>query len=159
MPWYAVYTKPRCEKKVVKLLNNINIENYCPMQTQIRQWADRKKEVEVPLLPSYVFVKIPSEDQTNVRMVDGVVNFVYWLGKTALIKEKEIEQLKNFVGKYTNIVIYELKNEIGGEIVISSGPFEGKKATIKAIKKNAIELFLESLGIRLVVEKTSSKAI
>ena len=49
MPWYALYTQPRQEKKVVSRLEQLGIEVYCPLLIQVRQWSDRKKKVEVPL--------------------------------------------------------------------------------------------------------------
>src|SRR5687767_5047441 len=98
--WYAVYTKPRREKKVDKLLNEKGMESYCPLQKIQRQWSDRKKIVEEPLFKSYVFVRISDEQQTELRMVNGVVNFVYWMGKPAIIKDKEIEIIKKFLNEY-----------------------------------------------------------
>ena len=58
MPWYVLYTKPRQEKKVADGLIAIGIAAYCPLVTTIKQWSDRKKKVEVPLINSYVFVNI-----------------------------------------------------------------------------------------------------
>jgi transcription antitermination factor NusG len=95
--WYAVYTRPRWEKKVNTLLLQKGIEAYCPLNKVRRKWSDRIKTVEEPLFKSYVFVKIKDEDRTNVRMTNGVVNFVYWNGKPAIIKEKEIQTIKRFL--------------------------------------------------------------
>ena len=58
MPWYVLYTKPRQEKKVTDSLNAIGVEAYCPLVTVIKQWSDRKKKVQIPLINSYVFVNI-----------------------------------------------------------------------------------------------------
>ena len=77
--WYAVYTKPRWEKKVFERLQNEQMEAYCPQNRVRKQWSDRIKWVEEPLFKSYVFVKVAEEEMTRVRMVNGVVNFVYWL--------------------------------------------------------------------------------
>jgi transcription antitermination factor NusG len=153
MPWYAIYTRPRWEKKVVKLLIEQNIDNYCPMKIEIKQWKNRKAKVELPLISSYVFVNITDNEITKVKMVDGVINFVYFERNMAIIRDKEIELLKEFNKKYTGVVLESLKDIIGEKIVITAGPFEGKKGIISSINKNTIELVLESLGVRLVVEK------
>ena len=79
--WYAIYTRPRWEKKVNHLLQGKGIESYCPLNKVRRKWSDRIKTIEEPLFKSYVFVKIDEEARTNVRMTDGVINFVYWNGK------------------------------------------------------------------------------
>ncbi len=74
--WYAVYTRPRWEKKVYNLLLERKMEAYCPMNKVRKQWSDRVKWVEEPLFKSYVFVKVAEEELTTVRMVNGIVNFV-----------------------------------------------------------------------------------
>ena len=76
------------------------LESYCPLNKVRKQWSDRIKLVEEPLFKSYVFVHVPEEDQTRVRMVDGVLNYVYWQGKPAVIKEKEIEDIRRFLNEY-----------------------------------------------------------
>jgi transcription antitermination factor NusG len=154
MPWYALYTKPRWEKKLSKCLTEKQIENYCPMQMVVKQWADRKKKVEIPLIPSYIFINIESTEIKKVKIIDGVLNFVYWLGEIAVIKDKEIIQLKKFNEKYKEgILIESIKREKDDIITITSGPFKDKKARVISVKKNSIELLLEGLGVRLFVEK------
>jgi len=66
MTWYALYTKPKNEKKVTEQLQKSGIEVYCPMVTQIKQWSDRKKKTETPLIPSYVFVNIEEKNRNDV---------------------------------------------------------------------------------------------
>src|SRR5215211_2634080 len=92
--WYAVYTKPRWEKKVADLLTRKQIENYCPLNKVKRQWSDRKKIVMEPLFQSYVFVRVPKNMLTMVRETSGVLNFVYWLQKPAIIRDEEIDLIK-----------------------------------------------------------------
>src|SRR5882672_9281224 len=92
--WYAVYTRPKWEKKVAELLNRKNIDNYCPLQKSIRQWSDRKKTIFEPLFNSYVFVNVSETDHLRVKETDGILNFVYWLGKPAVVKGAEIEAIR-----------------------------------------------------------------
>ena len=73
MPWYVIYTKPRNEKKVADRLKHLGIDVYCPMITMIKQWSDRKKKVQIPLLNSYVFVNLNEKDRELVFQVSGVV--------------------------------------------------------------------------------------
>ncbi|MFZ9332451.1 MAG: UpxY family transcription antiterminator [Chitinophagaceae bacterium] len=88
--WYVLYTKPRWEKKVDKALQQKGIESYCPLNRVKRKWSDRIKTIEEPLFKSYVFVKVEEKEKTEVRYVDGVLNYVYWNGKPAVVKEEEI---------------------------------------------------------------------
>jgi transcription termination/antitermination protein NusG len=78
--WYAVYTKPRWEKKVASALERRQVESYCPLNQVTRQWSDRRKVVEEPLFSSYVFVRVPDSKKQLVRETEGIINFVYWLG-------------------------------------------------------------------------------
>lgn len=77
MNWYVVYTKPKWEKKVAEQLRNKGIECYCPLITQVRQWSDRKKKVEVPLFNSYVFVQLPDSERNAVFQSVGVVRYCF----------------------------------------------------------------------------------
>jgi len=152
MPWYAVYTKPRWEKKVHSLLQEKGIESYCPLNRVIKQWSDRKKKVEVPLFTSYVFVNIPETDQSKVRMVNGIVNFVYWLGKPAVIREDEIKALRGFVDEHENITVEATGYKEGDSIAIETGIFKGQKAVVNKVSRKRLELILETLQLKLVVD-------
>ena len=92
--WFAVYTRPRCEKKVAEILTRKKIENYCPINKVFRQWSDRKKVVYEPLFTSYVFVRISEREITSLKQSNGIINLVYWLGKPAVIHDSEIEVIK-----------------------------------------------------------------
>ncbi|HET6994144.1 MAG TPA: UpxY family transcription antiterminator, partial [Chitinophagaceae bacterium] len=103
--WLAIYSRPRWEKKVNQLLLEKGIESYCPLNKVRRKWSDRMKIVEEPLFKSYVFVKVKDEDRTEVRMTPGVINFVYWEGQPAVIKEKEINAIRRFLNEYENVEV------------------------------------------------------
>lgn len=150
MPWYAVYTKSRCEKKAHTALIQQGIESYCPTAIVKKQWSDRIKKVEQPIFTSYIFVEITQAQQTIVRQTFGVVNFVYWLGKPAVIKPAEIEAIKKFLERHENVTLEKITHKIGDEIEIEEGVFKGQKAIISKIFKNKIELVLPFLQAKLV---------
>ena len=155
--WYAVYTKPRWEKKVFRLLQEQGVESYCPLNKVHRKWSDRMKVVEEPLFKSYVFVRVLEEEKTPVRMVSGVVNFVYWLGKPAIIKDKEIETIKRFLNEYDNVEVKQIPMEEGKEIVVQGGIFLGKKGVIKRVLNKKVEVIIESIGFTLTAYIEKSK--
>ncbi len=97
--WYIVHTRPRWEKKVTDVLEQQGIESYCPVKKVKRKWSDRIKTLEEPLFKSCVFVKITSGQRTDVRLAEGVVNFVYKNGKPFQLKEKEIMAFKSLLIK------------------------------------------------------------
>lgn len=151
MPWHAIYTKPRWEKKVHESLLKKGIESYCPLNRVVKQWSDRKKKVELPLFTSYVFVNTGTDQHTAIRMTGGVVNFVYWLGKPAVIRNEEMKALQEFVGKHENIRVEQAGVKEGDMIDIDAGAFKGKKAVVNKVNKNKLELILEELQLKLVV--------
>ncbi len=126
--WYAVYTKPRWEKKVHTLLVEIGVECYCPLNKVHRKWSDRIKIVEEPLFKSYVFVRVNEEEKTPVRMVSGVVNFVYWQGKPAVIKDKEILAIRKFMNDYEDVEVKQLDIATDAIVEVKQGLLMGKKA-------------------------------
>ena len=147
--WLALYTRPRWEKKVNLLLKEKGIESYCPLNKVRRKWSDRMKVVEEPLFKSYVFVKIKESDMTKVRMTNGVVNFVYWLGKPAVIKEKEIETIQKFLGEYKEVEARPIQVQTASKIRIKRGAFMDKVGVVKKIMTNKVEVIIESIGYSL----------
>ncbi|HUR12016.1 MAG TPA: UpxY family transcription antiterminator [Flavitalea sp.] len=148
--WYAVYTKPRWEKKVHQRFSEKGWETYCPLNKVEKQWSDRIKIVEEPLFKSYVFLRIPEEMANEVRMINGVVNFVYWLGKPAVIRDGDIQKIRRFLNEFTNIQAQPLELAKESRVLIQGGAFMDKKATIKNIRNNKVEVMIESIGFRLI---------
>ena len=97
MNWYVLHTKPRNEKKVEEQLLSLGINAYCPKKTEIRLWSDRKKKIEVPLLPSMVLVKLNNNDINRVFESAGVIRYMFWMGKRAIVRQSEIDILKKYL--------------------------------------------------------------
>jgi len=152
MPWYVIYTKPRNEKKVTERLQQIGITVYCPMITVIKQWSDRKKKVQLPLLNSYVFVCLEDKEREKVFQVSGVVRYLFWLGKPAMVREEEILALQE--GLKEAMTSFEVKGiKVGDLLPIPSGPFQGKEGIIKQINKHSLQLILKELGVLITLNK------
>ncbi len=155
MPWYVIYTQPRNEKKVADQLEKLGIEVYCPLVKQMKQWSDRKKEVWVPLISSYVFVNIEERKRNKVFEAHGVVRYLFWLGKPAVVRDIEILALKE--GLKERISAVEITQYKAGDTInIPVGPFKGKEGTIKEVKKNKIQLVLKELGVLITLTKVEN---
>lgn len=148
--WYAVYTKPRWEKKVYGRLTERGMEAYCPLNRVRKKWSDRVKWVEEPLFKSYVFVKVGESELPQVRLTNGVVNFVYWLGKPAMIKDKEIEVIRKFLNDYDEVIAVPISLQTDSKITIRQGAFMNKEATVIKVLNNKIQVKIESIGFSLV---------
>ncbi len=159
--WLAVYTRPRWEKKVNQLLTEKGVESYCPLNKVRRKWSDRVKIVEEPLFKSYVFVKVNDEDRSDVRMTSGVINFVYWQGKPAVIKEKEINAIKRFLDEYEHVEVQPLEVRVNQRVKITAGPLMDQEGQVLEVKNKKAKVAIDSLGYMLVasVEKTKLAAV
>ncbi len=152
MPWFALYTRPKNEKKVTEQLVKLGIEVYCPLVTQVKQWSDRKKKVETPLISSYVFVNVEEKERDKVFEAFGVVRYLFWLGKPAVIRDEEIYLLKDSLKEV--ISTFEISEIKPGDMMnISRGPFQGKEGVVKAVEKNKIQLILKELGFVITLTR------
>ena len=144
MSWNVIYTKSRSEKKVEERLKNIGIEAYCPVRTEVKFWSDRKKSILVPVLPSMVLVKIEKNNRNQVFDIPGVVRYMFWLKKHAVVRDSEVDSLKLLL-ESNNIIEQNVASyNVGDEIKISS--LEDQLGIIKKISKNQIWVVLKQLG-------------
>lgn len=146
--WLAIYTKSRAEKKVEQRLLKNGFEAYCPTYTTLKQWSDRKKKVELPLIPSYVFVHVDERERTQVLQDSGAMNFIFWQGKPAVIRQEEIEALQSII---SNVEIPEA--QIGEYLVVEHGAFKGQAGKVKHITGNTVVLVLESLNMTIRLKR------
>jgi transcription antitermination factor NusG len=151
--WYVVYTKSRYEKKVFEQLTLKGIEAYCPLNKVRKKYTDRFKIIEEPLFKSYVFVNLNEKEKLEVRLTFGVVNFVYWLRKPAIVALKDIITIKKYLNEYEHVSVeYSEKIVPGQTVIIKTGIFLDRKAVVTSIKKNKITAELESLGCKIIAE-------
>ena len=152
--WMAVYTKPRNEKKVIERLSLMGVECYCPMQTRLKQWSDRVKKVTEPLISSYVFVKVSEKDRELVLQDIAVRNFVFWLGKPAIIRNEEIERLK-YINKDGELVesinLKEFKR--GDKVRLIKSGFENTNGVLQKVGRQKVSVLLESIGLIVEISK------
>lgn len=152
--WYALYTKPRKEQKVAQQLKQLGFTIYLPLKEEIKQWSDRKKKVVSPLFSSYVFIQIEESKRAEVFIIDGVLNYVFWLGKPATIRNSEMELMRNEIEK-PNSEISVSSFHSGDFLQLQQGVFKGQSATIEHISNQKVHLYLPSLGIKLIICRTA----
>ena len=155
--WYAIYTRPRWEKKVNLLLKEKGVEVYCPLNKIKRRWSDRLKTIEEPLFKSYVFVKVGDEEKTAVRMTTGVINFVYWNKKPAIVRDKEIQTIKRFLDEHENIEVYSRELKLNDRVRIIAGSLMDQEGKVLDVRHKAIKVAIDSLGYVLVAHIERSK--
>jgi transcription antitermination factor NusG len=147
--WFAIYTKPRWEKKIAKKLDELGVIVYCPLNKVLRQWSDRKKLVLEPLFKGYVFVQIVEEDRTLVKQVSGVVNFVYRNGKPAIVRQEEIEIIQRFLDEFSAIEIEDIGLGPNKQVVIRNGILVNYRGIVLEVLGNRAKVLIESMGLKL----------
>ena len=142
--WYVLYTMSRREKQVEQCLKKLEVETYLPLHLSPRRWSDRIKLVELPLFPSYVFVKTTNHKLRSLLSVQGVAKIVFYNGIPAEIKESEVLAITLFLEKAQAKELTFCTNE---DVMITYGPLKELSGKIKKIGKKRIELYLEQLNI------------
>ena len=152
--WHVVYTKPKWEKKVDLNFAQKGIESWCPTQKKERQWSDRKKIIEEPLFRSYVFVKIDKEEHSKVLGTIGVVNFLYFEKKPAIIRDNEIETIRKYLGlANASIQVVNMTNlPAQTKVSINQGLFMGQKGEVIRSGKKTVFVQLQSINMMMMVE-------
>lgn len=162
--WYAVYTKPQCERGVSLSLSKMRIENFYPLNYKKSQSLFRRKILHEPVFKSYVFVKTTYSEITMLRKkINGILSVLYWKDKPATINEDEIIAIKEFTNNHDEIRLEKLPvNLIIYENFMDSVSYIMDKK-ILIIKHRAIRMNLPSLGFTMVagveVENRMNKGI
>ncbi|OCB71888.1 antitermination protein NusG [Flavobacterium piscis] len=155
MNWYVIYTKPKWEKRVADQLTQLGVNCYCPLIKTTKQYSDRKKTLEVPLFSNYVFVQLADKDRNLVFLSRGAIRYLYWLGKHAIVKDKEISTIKEWLTEDAAISISQYN--VGETIKVNSGPFLNHDAVIKEVTNSHYVLILESLGYVLKIKHKAAE--
>jgi len=147
--WYAVHTRPRWEKKVAELLDERGYVYYCPLNKVMRQWSDRKKIVFEPLFKGYVFVQVAEDKKWELLQVNGIVNFVYWLGKPAKIRENEIETIRKFLNEFSGVEVTDSTLPVSSTVRIKQGVMMNYQGILLEVQGNRAKVRIESMGLQL----------
>jgi transcription antitermination factor NusG len=155
--WYVVYTKPRWEKKIALLLTDKEIEHYCPLNKVTKQWSDRKKIVVEPLFKGYIFVCPNKTDKWDIKKIPGILNYVHWLGKPALVKESEINTIKKFLHEFTDVAVSKQKLLQHEAVRIKQGLMMNYKGIVLEVNGNKVKVKIDSMGLILtaIFEKSN----
>jgi transcriptional antiterminator NusG len=155
--WYVVYVRSRTEKKVASRMERAGLTHYLPLMKVMKQWSDRKKLVEVPMFNGYMFVQTTPSGFNDVRMVEGVVNFVRMEGKNAIIPDRQLEAVRIFAE--TGLPVEAGPDDLspGEKVKVTFGPlkdFEGELVEMRNDRHFLVRL--EAINQVLMVNIPSS---
>ena len=155
--WYAVYTNSRAEKRVNDRIAELEIESFLPLQKTLRQWSDRKKMIEKPLISSYVFVKALPKDIYTVRKIDGVVKFISIQGKPVPIPEEQITNLRILCGSDSEVLMSNNVYAQGDQVEVVIGSLTGLRGElIRVGRKHKVVIRIVQPGMNLTVDIKSN---
>ncbi|MET0570442.1 MAG: UpxY family transcription antiterminator [Pedobacter agri] len=150
--WYPVYTRSRAEKKAYDELIRKGIISYLPLRKTLKQWSDRKKIVEEPLIKSYLFVYISSKEYAEVLMTNGIARFIYFSGKIAAMPNQQIDHLKLLLATEEELPVFDYEIKPGEKILIKAGPFKDMVAEMVSVhNKQRIILRLDNIGYAIEI--------
>jgi len=150
--WFAIQTKPRHEKKVAFKLEEKDIEVFLPLYTSLNQWSDRRQEVQLPLFPNYVFVRIGATQgqRTAVLQTDGVRSFVGMRGKGVCIPDDEVEAIQKILDEKVSFTNHPFLN-IGQKVRIRGGSLDGVCGTVMANNPRNLIVSIECIQRSLTI--------
>lgn len=152
--WYVAYTYPQAEKKVDRMLCERGIISFLPLQKVIRQWSDRKKKLEVPLFPNYIFLQATEIQRFEALNIKELVRYVSFEGRPTILNQKDIENIRLINKKQVAVEVEPIDHfKLGMKIRIIVGQLKGLEGLL--IRKNGHQRLLiqiEALGQAVSVE-------
>lgn len=131
--WFAIYTRPRHEKRVEGQLRQKGIESYLPLCQRLHRWSDRKKLVDVPLFSGYVFFHGDAKDRYDAVRSYGAVRIVTFDGRPAVVRDEEIENIKRILREIPSVESCP-DVAVGDPVEIVSGPLTGVQGRIEEVR-------------------------
>jgi transcriptional antiterminator RfaH len=150
--WYLLYTKPRHEKKVLTRLAETKIKSFCPTKKTLRTWHDRRKYVDEPLFPSYVFIYLDEiRDYYQGMDVDGVLYYVKTGKEVARVQDSVINNIRLIADHSSEVEVTGAKFHAGQKMVIGKGALTGLSCEVVQYNNKEVLLVRVELLQRNVV--------
>jgi transcription antitermination factor NusG len=161
--WYAIHTRSNYEKRISSVFTEIGIENYLPSFREVHVWKDRKKVVEVPVFPGYLFLRIEdcSASRLQVARTEGVARILGPGEKIEAIPEEQIEGLRLLLSGGARCMAHPLLRE-GSRVRVKRGPLrnlEGLLARVKNQTRLVISISLLSQSVSTEVDARDVECI
>ena len=150
--WYVLYCKPNTEKSTTQKLKEQGFEVYCPTQIQVRQWSDRKKKIEKPVLPSMILIKTKDKDRSLVFAIPTVQRYLFFAQQAAVVREAEVEAMQKYLSSdYDKLEVERI--EVGNKLNLDKYGFKNQQGIVKKLSNNQCWIYLESLGYIIKVSR------
>lgn len=152
--WYVMLVRSKQEKKVHSKLFNADLNSFLPLIKMKRKWSDRHKIIEVPLIPSYVFIEINNyKEYCRALAIEGTCGFLKFGTKNAMVTNSEIAHLKQFLAieNLQDVKIVNANFEVGQKVKIKTGIFAGVDCEVFQIEsQKTIKVRIDSLRQNII---------
>ena len=142
--WYAAYTRAQHEKQVAAELETREVEHFLPLYSSMRRWKDRRVQLELPLFPGYVFVRLALRERLRVLQVPSVVRLVGFSGQPTALPDTEMEIMRSGLSQSLSAEPHPFLT-VGRRVRITGGPFAGLEGVLRR-KKSSMRVVV-SLGL------------
>ncbi len=150
--WYAAYTKSRNEKKVLTRLTESGFEAYLPILRKRKQWSDRLKWIEEPLIKSYIFIRVNESEYYDAINIPGLVCYVTFEGKAAPIPDRQIDTLKMLLQQGAEMEVSNERFEPGQKVIVIAGTLIGMQGEMVEYRgRKKVLIRLGTTGTNLLV--------
>lgn len=139
--WYALYTRSNFEKKIYYSLINSQVNAFLPMIKQKHTYSDRKKTIEIPLVPGYVFVFTSENYIPQLCYYTGVVRVVRIEGKPCVVDPQDILRLKTIVKLGIETTCKPVICDTGRKVQVVRGPLKGWEGFVSMMKSKFMVVF------------------
>lgn len=149
--WYAAYTCAQHEKRVAAELGMREVEHFLPLYSSVRRWKDRRVQLELPLFPGYVFVRLALRDRLRVLQIPSVVRLVGFNGQPTALPDTEMEIMRSGLSQSLRAEPHPYLT-VGRRVRITAGPFAGLEGILRRKKTNlrvvvSLELIQRSVAV------------
>ncbi len=151
--WYALYTCAHHEKRVAEQLALRSVQHLLPLYETMRRWKDRRVRLELPLFPSYLFVRTRLRERLRILEIPSVVRLVGFEGHPVPLPEEEIEALRNGLERQMRAEPHPYL-KIGRRVRITGGPLKGSEGILLRKKHSlrvvlSIDLIMRSIAVEV----------
>ncbi len=154
--WYAVYTCANHEKRVAEQLSVRAVEHFLPLYASVRSWKDRQVQLQLPLFPGYVFVRIALCDRLQVLEVPSVARLVGFSGIPAALPDIEIETLRAGLAGGSHAIPHPYL-KAGRRVRIIAGPLAGLTGNLlRRQGKTRVAISIDLIQRSIVVEASAA---
>ncbi|MCX6226495.1 MAG: UpxY family transcription antiterminator [Bacteroidia bacterium] len=151
--WYALYTRPRFEKRVDTDLREDGFEVYLPVMRTRRKWSDRIKWVDLPMFSGYIFVRVSHREYFKILQHPAAMKYISFGGQPSVVPEKTIHAIKRALGEGIDFVVTSTVFKPGQEIEVTAGPMIGYSGeVIRYDGKKSLLVRIGNTGLSMIVQ-------